>query len=80
MTVAPEAHLQIFRSDAANAGIANGDTVKVSSVNGSIILKAQLSDTVQPGLLFVPSHFRDTHVNLLTKNVAGAEAVKIERA
>ena len=80
MTVAPETYLEIFGSDAANAGIANGDSVKVSSANGSIILKAKLSDAVQPGLLFVPSHFRDTHTNLLTKNTAGAEAVKIERA
>lgn len=80
MTVAPEAYLEIFKSDAANTGIANGDAVKVSSASGSIVLKAKISEDVQPGLLFVPSHFRDTHVNLLTKNMAGAEAVKIERA
>ena len=47
---------------------------------GSITLKARVSDALQPGTLFVPAHFREAQVNLLTPDATGAVAVKVEKA
>jgi formate dehydrogenase alpha subunit len=80
LTVSGEAYLEICRTDAAKAGLAAGDDVRISSSLGSITLTARVSDALQPGLLFVPTHFREAQVNLLTTNAAGTVAVKLEKA
>lgn len=79
MAVAAEGYVEIFAADAAKAGISGGDNVKVSSVAGSVTLKAKLTDALQAGVLFVPSHFHEVQANLLAKDVSGAVAVKLEK-
>ncbi|HEX9078321.1 MAG TPA: molybdopterin-dependent oxidoreductase [Desulfuromonadaceae bacterium] len=80
LTVAGQAYVEICAIDAAKAGIAAGDDVRISSGLGSITLTARVSDGLQPGQLFVPAHFREARVNLLTSSAAGAAAVKLEKA
>jgi len=79
LSVSNEAYLEICGTDAAKAGLATGDDVRVSSSLGSITLTARVSDSLQPGLLFVPAHFREAQVNLLTTSAAGTVAVKLEK-
>jgi len=80
LTVAGEAYVEICSSDAARLGIAGGDGVKLSTARAGIILKARPSDALQAGALFVPSHFREAQVNLLTSGACGTVAVKLEKA
>ncbi|HEY4745635.1 MAG TPA: molybdopterin-dependent oxidoreductase, partial [Desulfuromonadaceae bacterium] len=77
LTVAGQACVEVCPSDAATAGIAADDTVKISSSLGSITLPVRVSGDLQPGHLFVPAHFREARVNLLTTAAAGAVAVKL---
>ncbi len=80
LTVSGEAYLEIGGADAAKAGLAAGDDVRISSALGSITLQARVSDALQPGLVFVPAHFREAQVNLLATSAAGTVAVKLEKA
>ena len=43
--------------DAGRYGIADGDLMRVQSVSGWMICRAQLSEAQQPGSLFVPMHW-----------------------
>jgi formate dehydrogenase alpha subunit len=79
LSVSGGAYLEISETDATRVGIVSGDNVRITSSIASIILKVKLSDRLQPGLLFVPNHFRDAQVNLLTKCAAGTVAVKLEK-
>jgi predicted molibdopterin-dependent oxidoreductase YjgC len=66
--------------DAAKAGIACGDSVKLTSALGSITLAARVADTTQPGLLFAASHCRETQINLLTAGKGNTVAVSVQKA
>ncbi|MDD5285966.1 MAG: molybdopterin-dependent oxidoreductase [Desulfuromonadaceae bacterium] len=80
MLVSGEAYVEISAEDAAAAGVSQGGFVKLSSDSGTVALKALLSDRLQKGALFVPSHFRDPHLNLLTESVSFPVAVSLARA
>jgi predicted molibdopterin-dependent oxidoreductase YjgC len=71
--------MEISGADAAKIGINDGGNIRLSSASGSISLKARVSDALQAGMLFVPSHFREVQVNLLTKDAVGSVAVKVEK-
>jgi ferredoxin-nitrate reductase len=58
------AWLEIHPDDAAAAGIANGDNVRVSSRRGTTTASALLTPSVQLGQVFIPMHFPE--VNRLT--------------
>ncbi|MBK5277202.1 MAG: molybdopterin-dependent oxidoreductase [Desulfuromonadales bacterium] len=79
LLVAGSCYAEICFVDAAKAGIAANDNVKLSSALGSIVLPAKLSDAQQPGSVFVPAHFREAQVNLLLKNAVGTVSVKVEK-
>lgn len=49
----PEPLAIIHPQDAADRGVAEGDRVEVRSPQGSISLKAQLADTMNPGLILI---------------------------
>lgn len=80
MTVVEQAYVEVSTGDAGKAGIACGDNVKISSAIGAVTLKAKVSNALQAGMLFVPSHFRESQMNLLMGNVRGAVSVKVEKA
>ncbi len=58
--------VEIHPRDAAALGIADGDSVKITSRRGSIVIGARLSERQAPGQVFVPMHFREAAANLLT--------------
>ena len=66
MLVAGEPYMAINPADAEKAGIANGETVTITSLTGSVSITAQISGGVQPGTLFMPSHFQETSTGLIT--------------
>jgi len=79
LTVSADSYVEIGAEDAAKAGIANGDSIKLVSDHGSCILRTRVSTELQPGLLFAPAHFRDSHLNLLSRDYRGPVAVNLEK-
>ena len=45
---------------------AKGDTVRVTSRRGAVLIGVRLSDRQAPGQVFMPMHFREAAANLLT--------------
>ncbi len=62
MEVEAECRVQINPADAEKAGIVTDDMVKLSSTNGTVVVKALVTDAVQQGLLFAPYNFPDCNV------------------
>jgi formate dehydrogenase major subunit len=60
----PEVYLN--PRDAAALGLADGDSVRVTSRRGSIVLATRVSHREAPGNCFIPFHFREAAANLLT--------------
>jgi formate dehydrogenase major subunit len=53
-------------SDAAALGVADGDTVEVTSRRASVLIGVRVSNRQAPGQVFIPMHFREAAANLLT--------------
>ena len=64
--VYPEALVEINPNDAEKAGIDDGNMMKVASRRGEIVAKAQVTDRVEPGLIFATFHFPESAANFLT--------------
>ena len=77
LAVEPTAYLEISSTDAGKLGINTGGAVKVSTASGSATGTVRVSDRLQPGLLFAPSHFRD--FNLLLQGNANVVEVQIQK-
>ncbi len=80
--------LRINPEDAAALGVVDGDKVKVASRRGEIEVKAEVTDTVGKGVVFMTFHFSDSPVNKLTNCVIDpiakipelkVSAVKVEK-
>ncbi len=56
----------ISPEDAADLGIANGETIRLSSRRGEIRLKAKVTHQVPKGLVWMAFHFREACANWLT--------------
>jgi formate dehydrogenase major subunit len=69
----PEAFIGIHPEDARGIGIANGDRVRVTSVRGSIALRARVSGREYRGAVFIPFHYREASANLLTTDEVDPE-------
>jgi predicted molibdopterin-dependent oxidoreductase YjgC len=67
--IAPPAPFEIHPDDAAKEGIANGDTVEVSSRRGTVNAQALVTDRSRPGTIFMPFHYREAPANILTNDV-----------
>lgn len=82
--VISEALLEINEEDAKKYGIQDNSHVKVSSKQGSVFLKAKLSEEIPEGTVFVPTHFPHAKINALTHLPSNGEtpiiAVHIEGA
>ncbi|MEO5358481.1 MAG: nitrate reductase [Nitrospirae bacterium YQR-1] len=55
--LAPESFVEIHYNDAHRLGIAEGDSVKVTSGRGTVHVCARLTDRVPEGTLYMPSHY-----------------------
>jgi len=65
----PEALVEINRVDAARTGIKTGDVVRVTSRRGSVVLRANVTEKANLGVVFIPWHFHEAAANLLTLDV-----------
>jgi len=70
----PEALVEIHPKDAAKAHIGPGELMKVSSRRGEILAKAEITDRVEPGLIFTTFHFAESAANFLTNPALDPEA------
>jgi len=70
----PEALVEIHPKDAGRAGIEDGTPMKIASRRGEIVAKAQVTDRVEPGLIFANFHFAESAANLLTNPALDPEA------
>jgi ferredoxin-nitrate reductase len=57
MTHIPSPVLEINPIDAYKASINNGDIVVVTSKNGTVRVKAKVSDSIREGVVFLPMHW-----------------------
>jgi formate dehydrogenase major subunit len=57
---------EIAPGDAHRLGVSDGDTVRVTSRRGSMLIGARISDRQAEGQIFIPFHFREAAANLLT--------------
>lgn len=62
--------LEIHPQDASDRGIHDGDWVKLSSRVGTTRLPAQLSERVQPGVVYTTFHFPNSGANVVTTDNA----------
>ncbi len=65
-SLVPEEAVEIHQEDAARLGVRDGDLVRLSSRRGSLKVKVWISGRMQPGMVFMAFHFRETPANLLT--------------
>jgi formate dehydrogenase major subunit/formate dehydrogenase alpha subunit len=83
-----EPFFEIAPEDASALGVADGEWVRLVSRRGDLKARAQLSDRVYPGLVWMALHFSEAKVNLLTHDVGDpligtpeykVSAVRLER-
>ncbi len=67
--------LAINPSDATRKGISNGDSVRLFSARGEVVLNARVSDEVKPGILYTTFHFPERMVNQVTSEEKDAESL-----
>ncbi|UCD35323.1 MAG: molybdopterin-dependent oxidoreductase [Nitrospiraceae bacterium] len=82
--VVSEALLEINDEDAQKQGIADSSHVRLTSRQGSVFLKASVTEDVPRGTVFVPTHFPYARINMLTTVSGNGEApittVRVEAA
>ncbi|ELZ14476.1 formate dehydrogenase, alpha subunit [Haloterrigena salina JCM 13891] len=69
-----ESFVEINPSTADELGVADGEYVRVESRRGEIVVKAQVTDRVGDGTLFIPMHFAAGAVNKLTQETFDPQA------
>ncbi len=62
----PDAFVEINPADAKKLGIAAGDKIEITSRRGKITVNADLTSSVDKGVVFVPFHYHEAAVNKLT--------------
>ncbi len=70
----PEALVEVNPADAARIRISDGQTVRVSSRRGSVVLRAQVTHKTTLGVVFIPFHFSEAAANLLTIDALDPQA------
>jgi formate dehydrogenase major subunit len=62
----PEDRLEIHPHDAENRGVSDGDWVGITSRAGETVLRATVTDRVQPGVVYTTFHFPESGANVVT--------------
>ncbi|MEZ4458067.1 MAG: molybdopterin dinucleotide binding domain-containing protein, partial [Gemmatimonadales bacterium] len=52
--------------DAMEMGVEDGDSVRVSSRRGSVVIRVRVSNRQAKGQVFIPMHYREAAANILT--------------
>ncbi|WP_435359528.1 formate dehydrogenase subunit alpha [Haloarchaeobius sp. DFWS5] len=68
MDKVPESFVSIHPKMAEQLGIEHGEYVRVESKRGEIVVKANVEDVSDPGVVFIPMHFAHGAVNTLTQH------------
>jgi formate dehydrogenase major subunit len=63
-----EDRLEIHPHDAETRGLATGDWVGVASRAGETVMRALVTDRVQPGVVYTTFHFPESGANVVTTN------------
>jgi formate dehydrogenase major subunit len=58
--------LEIHPHDALDRGIKEGDWVGISSRAGQTVMRAQVSERMQPGVVYTTFHFPESGANVIT--------------
>ncbi len=58
--------LEIHPIDAELRGVSNGDLVKITSRKGNIALKVEISERMQPGVVYTTFHHPESGANVIT--------------
>ena len=61
-----EDRLEIHPSDAEMRGIREGDWVGIRSRSGETVLRARVTERVQPGVVYTTFHFPESGANVIT--------------
>ncbi|MDP1760731.1 MAG: molybdopterin dinucleotide binding domain-containing protein, partial [Deltaproteobacteria bacterium] len=61
-----EVFVEINPRDAERLQIESGEMIRASSRRGAIKVKAWVTETVKPGVVFIPMHFLENAANRLT--------------
>src|ERR1700722_8733612 len=61
-----EDRLEIHPSDAEQRGITEGDWVGIASRAGETVLRARVTERVQPGVVYTTFHFPESGANVIT--------------
>ncbi|HLQ13970.1 MAG TPA: formate dehydrogenase subunit alpha [Steroidobacteraceae bacterium] len=61
-----EDRLELHPHDAEERGVQEGDWVGVQSRAGETVLRAQITDRVQPGVVYTTFHFPESGANVIT--------------
>ena len=64
----PEAMAEVNPEDAVDLGIQSGDMIQVASRRGDIKVKTSVSERPGKGVIFLPFHFKESPVNVLTNS------------
>ncbi|MEW6026924.1 MAG: molybdopterin dinucleotide binding domain-containing protein, partial [Planctomycetota bacterium] len=64
--VVPEPYVEINPADAERIGAARGERIIITSRRGSITIKADITERVPAGTVFIPFHFAEGPANILT--------------
>jgi len=75
--VAHDAYVELNPADALELAVEDGMLVKVSSRRGSITLAARVSKRPDKGVVFIPFHFKEAAVNVLTSSTGLDPVAKI---
>lgn len=62
----PEGYVEIHPETARSLGVSDGEMVQVSSRRGKVLVKAMVTPSPAPGVVFMPFHFAEAAANKLT--------------
>ena len=60
--------VEVHQADAQDLGIFDAETVRICTRRGCITARAEVSDKVKKGVIWIPMHFVEAAVNKLTKD------------
>ncbi len=64
--IVSEGFIELHPNDASNYNISDGEVVAISTRRGSVRMKAKVTETPKPNVVFMPFHFAEAAANKLT--------------